>query len=124
MILATIEPPTWLGERFPVPEGAGAGQLIEARVCRQRRKAAGDLDAIVVSEAIPFLEYELMRQLMLKLKVAGLNAAFSVKSQIQVGNSSILGTITATGVFLRPLPPPALLRITRTIEVKDDEDRR
>jgi hypothetical protein len=38
-------------------------------------------------QALPFLEYELHRQLMLKLRVAGMNAVFSLKSQLQIGTS-------------------------------------
>lgn len=37
-----------------------------------------------MSQALPFLEYELHRQLMLKLRVAGMNAVFSLRSQLQV----------------------------------------
>ena len=40
-------------------------------------------------EALPFLEYELARQLMLKLKIVGRNAAFSLKSEVDVGSTLI-----------------------------------
>jgi hypothetical protein len=42
----------------------------------------GHLDPVKVSEALPFLEYELQRQLVLKLKVLGMNAAFAFESQV------------------------------------------
>ena len=71
-ILATVEPPSKLPVR-------GCGVLVEARVCRSRPKAPAESDALAVSDALPFLEYELMRQLMLKLKVLGRNAAFCLK---------------------------------------------
>lgn len=61
VILSTIEPP----DRLPI---RGSGVFIQARVCRSRPKAIGESDALAVSEALPFLEYELARQLMLKLK--------------------------------------------------------
>jgi hypothetical protein len=63
-VLATIEAPTAMVTR-------GEGCLIEARVCRIiRRTGAAEMDAIRVSESLPFIEYELQRQLSLKLKVS------------------------------------------------------
>ncbi|KAL7431435.1 hypothetical protein ACHAXM_002691 [Skeletonema potamos] len=72
IILATVEPPA----RLPV---RGSGVFIQARVCRVRPRATGESDALAVSEALPFLEFDLARQLMLKLKILGRNAAFSCK---------------------------------------------
>jgi hypothetical protein len=67
ILLATVEPPTNLPIR-------GSGVFVQARVCRSRPKSTAESDALAVSEALPFLEYELARQLMLKLKVIGRNA--------------------------------------------------
>jgi hypothetical protein len=114
-ILSTIEPPKRMTVR-------GAGVLIEARVCRARPKANGENDALAVSEALPFLEFELMRQLMLKLKVLGRNAAFSLKSEVDVGGRLIVATATATAIYCEAMPPPRILEISRTIDVKDAED--
>ena len=114
-ILSTTQPPP----RLPV---RGAGVLVEARVCRSRPKAAGEADATAVSEALPFLEYELMRQLMLKLKVLGRNAAFSLKSEVDVGSRLIVATATATALYCEAMPPPRILEISRTIGIKDEED--
>jgi len=55
MLLASIEPPAGLAMM-------GKGTFIQARVCRQRRKGNGDVNATIVSDALPFLEYELYRQ--------------------------------------------------------------
>ena len=115
VILSTIEPPS----RLPI---RGSGVLIEARVCRVRMKANGENDALSVSEALPFLEYELMRQLMLKLKVLARNAAFSLKSEVDVGSRLIVATATATAVYCEAMPPPRILEISRTIDVRDAED--
>ncbi|KAG1688981.1 hypothetical protein DVH05_010250 [Phytophthora capsici] len=117
MMIASIEPPAGLAMM-------GKGTFIQARVCRQRRKGAGDVNATIVSDALPFLEYELYRQLIVKMKVLGVNAVFAFDSQIQVGGSLIVGVITGTGLYLPALPPPPTLRIERNIDVKDDEDRR
>jgi hypothetical protein len=55
MLIASIEPPAGLAIM-------GKGAFIQARVCRQRRKGNGDVNATIVSDALPFLEYELYRQ--------------------------------------------------------------
>mmetsp|Transcript_20579 Transcript_20579/g.31165 ORF Transcript_20579/g.31165 Transcript_20579/m.31165 type:complete len:1455 (-) Transcript_20579:42-4406(-) len=115
VILSTIEPPAKLPIR-------GSGVFIQARVCRSRPKATGETDALAVSEALPFLEYELSRQLMLKLKVLGRNACFGVKSEVDVGRQLIISTATATAVYCTAMPPPRVLKISRTIAVQDEED--
>ena len=114
-ILATIEPP----DRLPVK---GNGVFIQARVCRARPKGIGERDALAVSEALPFLEYELARQLMLKLKCLGRNCAFGLKSEVDVGSQLIVATSTATALYCDAIPPPRLLEISRTIAVQDEED--
>ncbi|CAI5711443.1 unnamed protein product [Peronospora destructor] len=117
MMIASIEPPAGLAMREK-------GAFIQARVFRHRRKGNGDVNATIVSNALPFVEYELYRQLIVKMKVLGANAVFAFDSQIQVGGSLIVGVITGTGLYLPALPPPPTLRIERNIDVKDDEDRR
>ena len=60
VVLATCEPPA----RLPI---RGPGVFLQARVCRSRPpEKNSESDALAVSEALPFLEYELARQLMLK----------------------------------------------------------
>jgi C2 domain len=116
VILATVEPPINLPIR-------GSGVFIQAYVCRSRPKATGETDALAVSEALPFLEYDLARQLMLKLKVLGRNAAFSLKTEVDVGRQLIVSTATATAVYCTAMPAPRVLEITRTIAVQDEEDK-
>ena len=101
----------------------GPGVLIQARVCRTRPKEIGERDALAVSEALPFLEYEIARQLMLKLKVLGRNAVFSLRSEVDIGSQLIIATATATALYCDALPPPRVLKISRTIAVHDDEDK-
>lgn len=114
-ILATCEPP----ERLPI---RGEGVFIQARVCRSRPKATGETDALAVSEALPFLEYDLARQLMLKLKILGRNAVFALKTEVDVGRQLIVSTATATAVYCTAMPVPRALEISRTIAVFDEED--
>ena len=115
VVLATCEPPA----RLPI---RGSGVFLQARVCRSRPPSRGESDALAVSEALPFLEYELARQLMLKLKVLGRNAAFGLKSEVDVGRQLIVSTVTATAVYCTAMPPPRVLEISRTIAVQDEED--
>lgn len=49
---------------------AGRGQLLQARVCRAKPNLQGEAHATLVSEAIPFLEFDLHRQLVYKLRLA------------------------------------------------------
>ena len=115
ILLTTIEPPS----NLPI---AGIGKLVEARVCRTKKKIQGEQNAILISEAIPFLEYDLHRQLIYKLRVLGMNAAFRLTWQISIGSNLIIGIASATAVYALPLPAPPVLKISRNIEVKDAED--
>jgi hypothetical protein len=90
VILSTIEPPTSL----PIK---GKGVLLEARTGRTRKSAMGENDAVKLSGILPFLEYEIQRQLMLKLKVLGMNAVFGYESRLQIGSSMVILTATCTG---------------------------
>lgn len=92
IILSTIEPPNFL----PIK---GKGVLLEARTCRTRKTAVGEADAVKLSGILPFLEYELQRQIMLKLKVLGMNAVFGYESRLQVGSSMAVLTATCTGLL-------------------------
>ncbi len=51
-----------------------------------------------MSEAIPFLEYDLHRQIMYKFKVLGMNAAFGLRFQIAISENLIVGLASATAV--------------------------
>ncbi|KJE97542.1 hypothetical protein CAOG_07382 [Capsaspora owczarzaki ATCC 30864] len=116
VIFATIEPPAG------VPMN-GQGCIIEARMCRPKKKAQGEANATLLGEATPFIEYELHRQLLYKLKLKGLNALFALKTQITVGESLIVGVATATAVFLSALPAPPPVQFARNnIEGSDRGD--
>lgn len=99
VLIATIEPPTGMLV-------SGRGCLIQARLCRPKRaESRGDQQAKEISDGIlynanliviyrryvtflfilvmvkglPFLEYELHRQLINKLRTKGMNAIFHLK---------------------------------------------
>ena len=67
---------------------------------------------------MPFLEYELHRQLLYKLRVLGMNAAFRLQLQLTIGPQLIVGVASATAVYLPALPAPIPLKITRHIATK------
>ncbi|XP_073785059.1 C2 domain-containing protein 5 isoform X20 [Danio rerio] len=89
----------------------GKGCLIQARLCRTKKKAQGEGNATAISNLLPFLEYELHTQLMNKLKLRGMNALFGLRIQISVGETMLLGLASATGVYLTALPGPGGIQI-------------
>ncbi|XP_067246055.1 C2 domain-containing protein 5 isoform X8 [Chanodichthys erythropterus] len=89
----------------------GKGCLIQARLCRTKKKAQGEGNATSISNLLPFLEYELHTQLMNKLKLRGMNALFGLRIQISVGETMLLGMASATGVYLTALPSPGGIQI-------------
>lgn len=105
-ILSTIEPP-------PSLEIRGQGQFLEARICRQRKSGTGEIDAGKISEVLPFVEYDLQRQLMFKLKILGMNAAFGISNTIQIGKNVVVAVSTCTAVYLEALPPPPSLVVSK-----------
>ncbi|XP_026855268.2 C2 domain-containing protein 5 isoform X16 [Electrophorus electricus] len=89
----------------------GKGCLIQARLCRTKKKGQGEGNATAISNLLPFLEYELHTQLLNKLKLRGMNALFGLRVQISVGDTMLLGLASATGVYLTALPSPGGIQI-------------
>ncbi|KAM7414482.1 hypothetical protein PAMA_019348 [Pampus argenteus] len=89
----------------------GKGCLIQARLCRLKKKAQGEVNATAISNLLPFMEYELHMQLMNKLKLRSMNALFGLHIQISVGENMLLGLASATGVYLTALPAPGAIQI-------------
>ncbi|XP_070763573.1 C2 domain-containing protein 5 [Enoplosus armatus] len=89
----------------------GKGCLIQARLCRLKKKAQGEVNATSISNLLPFMEYELHTQLMNKLKLRSMNALFGLHIQISVGENMLLGLASATGVYLTALPAPGGIQI-------------
>ena len=116
-LLASTDPPHALQVK-------GCGQMLEARVCRARKAATGEADAVKISEVLPFVEYDLQRQLILKLKVLGMNAAFGYSCKIQVGNELVIATATCTAVWLKSLPSPPPVQIVRSRDPRSQQELR
>ncbi|XP_036154014.1 C2 domain-containing protein 5 isoform X2 [Myotis myotis] len=89
----------------------GKGCLIQARLCRLKKKAQAEANATAISNLLPFMEYEVHTQLMNKLKLKGMNALFGLRIQITVGENMLMGLASATGVYLAALPLPGGIQI-------------
>ncbi|KAM4820407.1 C2 domain-containing protein 5 isoform 2-T2 [Thomomys bottae] len=89
----------------------GKGCLIQARLCRLKKKAQAETNATAISNLLPFMEYEMHTQLMSKLKLKGMNALFGLRIQITVGENMVMGLASATGVYLAALPTPGGIQI-------------
>ncbi|KAF9970101.1 hypothetical protein BGZ73_007287 [Actinomortierella ambigua] len=116
ILLSTVEPPAEL-------KVVGQSAFVEAHVCRTKKRKDGESNATIVSDAIPFVEYDLHRQLMYKLKIHGLNAIFGLRFQITVGDALIVAVASGTAMYLSALPTPPALQIFRNLEVIDEEDK-
>jgi uncharacterized protein YbjQ (UPF0145 family) len=117
VLFATIDPPNDL-------KIFGNGQYLTAFVCRSKRKEQGELNAAIVSDPIPFLEYDIHRQLMYKLRVYGCNAIFGLKLQITIGDTLISASASGTAFHLPALPLLPVIQISRNIRILDEEDRK
>ncbi|XP_077026391.1 C2 domain-containing protein 5 isoform X3 [Tamandua tetradactyla] len=89
----------------------GKGCLIQARLCRLKKKAQAEANATAISNLLPFMEYEVHTQLMNKLKLKGMNALFGLRIQITVGENMLMGLASATGVYIAALPTPGGIQI-------------
>ncbi|KAJ1956452.1 hypothetical protein EC988_001344, partial [Linderina pennispora] len=86
-------------------------------------KLSGEAYAAHISDALPFIHYDLHRQLLYKLSVHGMNAIFGLKYQFSIGEDMIIAVATGTAVYVTGLPTPGPLHIKRNIDVLDEEDR-
>lgn len=113
VLLATIEMP----EGIPT---VGRGCFIQASVCRQLKDLRSESNAKDISDGLPFLEYELHRILVNKIRIKGMNAVFGLKVKISIGAKMLVGIATGTGVFLLSLPPPPLPKLVscRSVDEK------
>eukprot|EP00118_Oscarella_pearsei_P012481 m.92430 g.92430 ORF g.92430 m.92430 type:complete len:987 (+) comp36731_c0_seq28:28-2988(+) len=121
VILSTSEVP-------PTAMVVGCGCFIQARVCKNKKKDKGESHAVAVSDALPFLQHDLHRQLLNKLKVKGMNAVFGLRIQVTVGESLLVAIASGTAVYLAALPKPSMLtvgekNIQEKINMATDQNR-
>lgn len=104
VLMATIE----------IPESllvTGRGCFMQAQVVRLKKDLRSESNAKEISDGLPFLEYDLHRVLINKLKAKGMNAIFGLKVQVSIGERMIALIATGTAIFLKALPPPAVPKI-------------
>ncbi|CAH2095069.1 unnamed protein product [Euphydryas editha] len=80
---------------------------LTAVAARGRRAVGAEAGARDLSDQLPFLEYELHKLLLAKLRMQGANAIFSLQTQIAIGERSVLALASGTAVRLAALPPPS-----------------
>lgn len=84
VLFMTIEPPPGM----PI---TGKGCFIQARVIRTKKDSKGEQSAKDISDCLPFLEYELHKNLLAKMKVKGMNGLFGLHLSVAVGEKVIVG---------------------------------
>ncbi|XP_076811783.1 C2 domain-containing protein 5-like isoform X2 [Clavelina lepadiformis] len=95
----------------------GKGTVVQARFCRSKKKGQGEPNAALVSEFLPFIEYELHKRLYNKVKIRGMNALFGLESKITLGENIVVGVATGTAVCLAALPK--LCQQSASVESKE-----
>ncbi|KAH8414071.1 hypothetical protein KR222_004764 [Zaprionus bogoriensis] len=104
VLLATLEVPEYM-------QVSGRGCFMQAQVVRAKRDLRAELNAKEISDGLPFLEYELHRVLINKLKAKGMNAIFGLRTQVAIGERMIALIATGTALFLTALPVPQVPKI-------------
>ncbi|XP_033116484.1 C2 domain-containing protein 5-like [Anneissia japonica] len=117
ILITTVEPPAEL-------QYTGRGCFLQARICRPKKHAQGESNATQIGDALPFMEYELHRRIINKLKVKGMNALFGLRVQVIVGEELLVGTATGTAVYISALPPPSALKLTGKTGNIDEDDKK
>lgn len=102
----------------------GRGCLIQAHVCRPKRDLRSESNAKEISDSLPFLEFEMHRLLINKLKVKGMNAIFGLKAKVTVGEKMMALIATGTAVYLSALPSPTIPKIIAGSSWNDPEKLR
>ena len=97
----------------------GEAQLIIGRVSREKK--SGDSSISHVSEMLPFLEYDMHRQLICKAKLRGHNAIFNIKWKLCVGESLIVAIATGTSYCMAAMPLSSPFRIANGMSVEDGQ---
>ena len=100
----------------------GQGGLIQARVLRLKKDLKGENNAREVSDALPFMEYEIHRQLVNKLKVKGMNAIFGLTVNLSMSDRMLVALVSGTAVYLASLPSPDIPKVLDNSCQKQGQD--
>lgn len=104
IIMSSIQP-------LPEIETIGQGTLLRAVVTRPHKKCNGEISAKMISDYLPFMEYELNRQLVGKLKLKGMNMLYGLRIQISIGENLLTGLAEATACKVAALPDTCVPKI-------------
>ncbi|XP_013111415.2 C2 domain-containing protein 5 isoform X3 [Stomoxys calcitrans] len=104
VLLATLEVPDCV-------QVTGRGCFLQAQVVRAKKDLRSELNAKEISDGLPFLEYELHRVLINKLKAKGMNAIFGLRVQVSIGERMLALVATGTALFITALPVPQVPKI-------------
>lgn len=113
VMFTTIEPP--VDQLLMI----GRGCVLQAKVIRLKKDLKGENNGKEISDALPFIEYEIHRQLINKLKVKGMNAIFGLKMTLTLSDRVMVATALGTGVYLAGLPAPSPPRL---VHHRDDQE--
>lgn len=101
--------------------------LIEAYVTRSLGEGEHDnpipasAAAISLSTVLPFVEYDLHRQLLYRLRLVGANAVWSLNYRLVLHSGHVVAIASGTAVCLSALPPPDALKCIRTLPLSEGE---
>nr|XP_037867858.1 C2 domain-containing protein 5 isoform X4 [Bombyx mori] len=101
VLLATCAKPSTM----PTHGKAVTLTAVAARV--RRAPPTAEPGARDISDQLPFLEYELHKLLLAKLRMQGANALFSLCTRVAVGERCVVALASGAAYRLRALPPPA-----------------
>ncbi|XP_073841061.1 C2 domain-containing protein 5 isoform X1 [Musca autumnalis] len=104
VLLATLEVPDCI-------QVTGRGCFLQAQVVRAKKDLRSESNAKEISDGLPFLEYELHRVLINKLKAKGMNAIFGLRVQVSIGERMLALVATGTALFISALPVPQVPKI-------------
>ncbi|RNF04541.1 putative C2 domain protein [Trypanosoma rangeli] len=86
-------------------------RLVHAVVSKAKSDVRGVDLALAVSQALPYIEYSLHKQLLFHLKLQKLNAVFGLRLTLCITSDTIIGAFIGTGVRLMALPVPSSPRV-------------
>ena len=89
----------------------GVPRLLICKAQREKPDVRGRDLALNLSQALPFLEFTLHKQLMYQLRSNRLNSAFGVEFHFAVSSSLVVATLVATGCRVVGIPIPVVPRV-------------
>ncbi|KPI88650.1 hypothetical protein ABL78_2254 [Leptomonas seymouri] len=87
-------------------------RLVQVAVSKTKPNVKGVELAMAVSQALPFIEFALHKQMLFNLRLQQMNACFALRVSIVVGPDAIIGTLIGSGCRLAGLPVPRVPRIS------------